>query len=90
MQVDFNVAVISFVGPDVRSGALSPGRSLTCCRFGAGFFNGFGGKVEAGETIEEGAYREVRRRRKTTASVGHLAQVLSTCGADAVCTNPAC
>lgn len=28
--------------------------------FGAGRWNGFGGKVEAGETIEEGALREFR------------------------------
>ncbi len=28
--------------------------------FGAGRWNGFGGKVEAGETIEEGARREMR------------------------------
>ena len=28
--------------------------------FGAGYFNGFGGHVEKGETIEDAAYREVR------------------------------
>jgi 8-oxo-dGTP diphosphatase / 2-hydroxy-dATP diphosphatase len=28
--------------------------------FGAGRYNGYGGKVEAGETIEEGAMRELR------------------------------
>ena len=27
--------------------------------FGAGYYNGFGGKVEPGESIEEAAYREV-------------------------------
>ncbi|MDO8505831.1 MAG: 8-oxo-dGTP diphosphatase [bacterium] len=28
--------------------------------FGTGYFNGFGGHVEEGETIEDAAYREVR------------------------------
>jgi NADH pyrophosphatase NudC (nudix superfamily) len=29
------------------------------CRFGEGYYNGFGGKVESGETIEEATIREV-------------------------------
>jgi 8-oxo-dGTP pyrophosphatase MutT (NUDIX family) len=29
-------------------------------RFGQGYYNGFGGKVETGETVEEAAAREVR------------------------------
>lgn len=34
---------------------------MTTCRgFGAGYYNGFGGKVEAGETVQEAALREVR------------------------------
>lgn len=28
-------------------------------RFGQGYYNGFGGKVETGETVEEAAAREV-------------------------------
>jgi hypothetical protein len=28
-------------------------------RFGAGYYNGFGGKVEKGETVKAGALREV-------------------------------
>lgn len=32
--------------------------------FGVGFFNGFGGHVEIGETIEDAAYREVREEAK--------------------------
>jgi ADP-ribose pyrophosphatase YjhB (NUDIX family) len=28
--------------------------------FGTGYYNGFGGKVEVGETIQQAAYREVR------------------------------
>ena len=31
--------------------------------FGAGYYNGFGGKVEAGETIAQAAAREVRACR---------------------------
>lgn len=29
--------------------------------FGQGYYNGFGGKVEPGETIAEAAHREVRQ-----------------------------
>lgn len=29
--------------------------------FGSGYYNGFGGKVEPGETIAQAAHREVRR-----------------------------
>ncbi len=35
--------------------------------FGAGRWNGFGGKVESGETIEEGARRELREESGLTA-----------------------
>jgi 8-oxo-dGTP diphosphatase / 2-hydroxy-dATP diphosphatase len=34
--------------------------------FGAGRYNGYGGKVEAGETIEEGAMREVQEEAGLT------------------------
>lgn len=30
--------------------------------FGEGYFNGFGGKVEAGETVQQAAIREVSNR----------------------------
>ena len=30
------------------------------CGFGAGFWNGFGGKVDAGESVDEAALRELR------------------------------
>lgn len=30
------------------------------CRFGKGYYNGFGGKVEKGETIDQAAAREVK------------------------------
>eukprot|EP00958_Prasinococcus_capsulatus_P028984 scaffold7242_cov400-Prasinococcus_capsulatus_cf.AAC.6 len=45
--------VMLFQGDDVLLGEKKRG-------FGAGYYNGFGGKVEAGETVEEGAYREFK------------------------------
>ncbi|KAM9210263.1 oxidized purine nucleoside triphosphate hydrolase [Dugong dugon] len=39
--------------------------------FGAGRWNGFGGKVEEGETIEEGAKRELREESGLTADTLH-------------------
>ena len=47
-------------------------------RFGAGKYNGFGGKVEDGETIAEAAVREMREeagvhvRQEDLERVGHL------------------
>ncbi len=32
--------------------------------FGEGYFNGFGGKVEAGETVQQAAIREVSNRHR--------------------------
>ena len=40
--------------------------------FGQGYYNGFGGKVEPGETIVQAAQREVRGA--TAARQAHIAQ----------------
>ena len=34
--------------------------------FGSGYFNGFGGKVEVGETVKQGACRELLEEAKVT------------------------
>lgn len=44
-------------------------------RFGAGKWNGFGGKVEAGESIEQGARREVKEKAGLSIAEGALIQV---------------
>lgn len=41
--------------------------------FGAGLWNGFGGKVQEGETIEEGAKRELQEESGLTAETLHKA-----------------
>ena len=38
--------------------------------FGAGYFNGFGGKVEAGESVVEAAHRELQEEAGVTAPKG--------------------
>jgi 8-oxo-dGTP diphosphatase len=44
-------------------------------RFGAGKYNGFGGKVEDGETIAEAAVREMREETGVRVRVGDLERV---------------
>ena len=43
--------------------------------FGAGRWNGVGGKVEPGESIEEGAIREMEEEIGVTASIENLERV---------------
>merc|ERR1719161_2557161 len=43
--------------------------------FGAGKFNGFGGKVESGETIEEGAVRELQEEAGLETGVDDIRKV---------------
>ena len=50
---------LQLVIPVHQDGRLLLGKKLR--GFGEGYWNGFGGKVEAGERIEAGARREVRR-----------------------------
>jgi len=40
--------------------------------FGAGKYNGFGGRVEAGETVEQAAIRELREESLLEANITHL------------------
>ena len=40
--------------------------------FGTGYFNGFGGKVEPGESVEEGAHRELLEEAGITAPKGKV------------------
>ena len=57
-----------------------PGRRILLGKkkrgFGAGYFNGFGGKVEAGETVSEGAARELREEAGVSASDARRCGVL--------------
>lgn len=43
--------------------------------FGQGKWNGFGGKVQDGETIEEAAIRELNEESSVTASRSHITKV---------------
>jgi hypothetical protein len=50
-----------------------------CALLPQGYFNGFGGKVEAGETITQAAHREVRYGHQPHVPVGCS---YLTCGLD--------
>lgn len=58
--------VLQLVIPQ-RGGRLLLGKKLR--GFGAGYINGFGGKVEIGESIEEGARRELEEEAGISARV---------------------
>ena len=63
--------ILNLVIPHI-DGRLLLGRKLR--GFGEGYVNGFGGKVEVGETIEASARREVRRLTgRLCAAAGRLA-----------------
>jgi 8-oxo-dGTP pyrophosphatase MutT (NUDIX family) len=52
----FGIILLCFL-EEIRETKKSGGSVVG--RFGQGYYNGFGGKVETGETVEEAAAREV-------------------------------